>query len=286
MRLAHVCALALFGSTALSGQTPESTLVITDAGVQRSEDAPFISPSFKFLPGEFLHFTFQIAGFKATAASETQARKIALAYTVAVADGKSMPLALPVSGKIAVELNPEDKDWSPKRRVSFHLPSFVAAGTYHVRIEARDIIANTETARDFPFQIGGPVVLPSNKVTVQSFHFFRNEDSRDPLEVAAFQPGDSIYTRFRIAGFQKAEDNRYSISYSVKVLRPDGKPFLPDESDAVVDSKSFYPAPYVPAEFALTTSKKTATGIYQITITVHDRIAGTENEFLSSFSIE
>ena len=287
MLWARICLLAVLCSAVFAAQTPESPLVITNAGVQRSEDAPFISPSYRFLPGEFVHFTFQVAGFKATTATEKQARKIGLTYTVTAEDGRGVPLAPPSADAVNVELNPEDKDWSPKRRVFFHLPSFIAAGTYHVHIEIKDIIANTETARDFSFKIGGAVVVPTDSVAIQSFQFFRGENDREPVEVAAYQPGDPIYTRFRITGFKKeGEDNHYSISYSVTVLRPDGKPFLRDAPDAVLESKSFYPAPYVPGEFGLTTSKDTAKGQYRINVTVRDRIAGTQSDFQTSFSIE
>jgi hypothetical protein len=53
-------------SLAIAFQSPksaESPLQILAAGVESSEDAPFVSSDFHFLPGDYLYFQFQIAGF-------------------------------------------------------------------------------------------------------------------------------------------------------------------------------------------------------------------------------
>lgn len=264
----------------------DSPLIITNAGVERAEDQPFVNDSYRFLPGEPVYFSFQIAGFQKTAGSDTQGRKIDLAYKITVEDANAIPLAPPESGKIQEELSAEDKDWSPKRRASFQLPSFVGAGTYHIHVAAHDAIGKTEITSDFPFHIGGAIVQPSETVAVQGFRFYRQEGGSEPLDVAAYQPGDAIYARFRIVSFKKGEENRYHLSYRVNVLRPDGKPFLNDTPDNNLDDKSFYPAPYVPGEIALTTSKDSSKGQYQLSVTVTDLIANVRSEFQTTFTLE
>ena len=98
--------------------------------LQSSEDAPFIQSEYRFQPGEFVYTTFQIAGFQVQGGTEEQPRKVALSYTVAAEDANGVPLVAPVSDKIEVELSAEDKNWTPKRRASFSLPSFVAAASF------------------------------------------------------------------------------------------------------------------------------------------------------------
>lgn len=283
MRLAL---LAVFLSYFAHAQDSNTPLAITNAVVQRAEDGPAISTSFKFLPGEFIHFTFQIAGFQKTLATETRPAKITLSFSVAVLDKGGIALAQSVNEKIAEELSPEDKDWAPKRRVSFQLPSFVAAGEYRIHVEVKDESGKDAITGDYPFQIGGPPLLPAEIVVVQGFQFFRTENDREPLDVPAYQPGDHVIARFRIAGFKKAEENRYQLSYRVTVLRPDGKPFLRDTQNVDLESKTFYPAPYVPADIELTTSKDSAKGQYQLIVSVRDLVANKTGEFRTSFGIE
>src|SRR5277367_5524989 len=40
------------------------TLAIVEAGIQASEDAPFVPATYEFLPGEYLYFTFTISGYQ------------------------------------------------------------------------------------------------------------------------------------------------------------------------------------------------------------------------------
>lgn len=278
--------LALLCSSLARTESPGGTLAVTNTVVQRSEDGNPITPSFKFLPGEFVYFTFQIAGFAKTAATETQPGKLALSYNIALLDEADKALAPAVEDKVNVELNAEDKDWTPKRRASFQLPSFVASGTYRVHVTVTDEIGKGQTTADVPFQIGGTAVPPSAPLGVQNFGFFRGANDREPLEVAAYQAGDNIFARFQIVGFKKGDENRYQLTYKVAVLRPDGKPFLRDSPDVELDGKSFYPAPYLPAEIDLTTGKDSAKGQYRLVVTVHDRVSQATATYPAVFTIE
>lgn len=278
--------LALLWSSLARTESPGGTLAVTNTVVQRSEDGNPITPSFKFLPGEFVYFTFQIAGFAKTPATETQPGKLSVSYNIALLDEAERALAPAVEDKVNVELNAEDKDWTPKRRASFQLPSFVAAGAYRVHVAVKDEIGKRETTADIPFQIGGTVVPASAALGVQSFGFFRSANDREPLEVAAYQAGDNIFARFQIVGFKKGDENRYQLTYKVGVLRPDGKPFLRDSPDVELDGKSFYPAPYLPAEIDLTTGKDAAKGQYRLVVTVHDRVSQATATYPAVFTIE
>jgi hypothetical protein len=264
----------------------ETSLAILDAGLETSEDAPFVSRDYRFYPGDYVYFRFQVAGFAVKTAEKTEVRTISLAYEITPEDAHDVALTPPVSGNIDAELNPEDKNWTPKRRVSFLLPSFVAAGLLHLHVVVKDLVANSETGRDFPFQMGGVEIVPSPAITVENFRFFRKEDDREGLEVAAYSPGDTVYARFDMAGYQLAPENTYRLAYGLTVYRPDGKPYLQQPAAAELTAGSFYPAQFVPGNINLTTSRDTTRGEYTIVLTVRDLVANRTYQLKRGFSIE
>jgi hypothetical protein len=245
-----------------------------------------VGRDYRFLPGDFIYFTFQIAGYKAKSNDQDDTRKISLAYEITAEDDKGVPLVAPEKGIIDTTLSPEDKNWTPKRRATFIIPSFVAAGEFHIRVVVHDQLANAEISHDFPFQIGGLEIHPSPTITVENFGFLRSQDDQKSLSVPAFSPGDTVFGRFDIVGFHYAPGNRYQIAYGLTVLRPDGKVFLNQPKAAELSEASFYPAQFVPGNINITTPPNSLKGEYVITLTVRDLIAHQTYESKQAFSIE
>lgn len=264
----------------------DNPLAIVGAGVQQSEDGAFVGGDYQFLPGDFVYFTFQIAGYKAKSNDQDNTRKISLAYEVTAEDEKGIPLVAPEKGIIDTTLSPEDKNWTPKRRASFLIPSFVAAGQFHVRVVVQDQLAKTGISRDFPFQIGGLKVNASPNITIENFGFLRNQNDRKSLSVPAFSPGDTVFGRFDIVGFHYASGNQYHVAYGLTVFRPDGKIFLHQPKAAELSDSSFYPAQFVPGNINITTPPNSIKGEYVLTLTVRDLIANQTYESKQAFSIE
>jgi hypothetical protein len=263
-----------------------SALAIVGGGVQPGEDAAFVSPSYSFLPGDFLYFTFLIGGFSAKVNSATDSRSISLHYEISVEDVPGVPLAKPVSGEISEDLSQEDKNWTPKRRVSFQIPSFVANGDCHVHVVVQDLLSKTQTNGDYPFHIGGPKIDRSSEITVQNFEFHRTENDKDALEVPAYSPGDHVYGRFDITGYKLGAGNAVRVSYGINVLSPDGKPYVQQPRAAEIEYSSFYPAQFVPGSINVTTSASSVRGQYIIVLTVRDLVGNKEHELKRAFSIE
>jgi hypothetical protein len=271
---------------AAPGRAAESQLAVVGAGLEQSEDAPFVPAGYQFLPGDFVYFSFQVAGFSIKSDDSGEVRRISLAYEVTPEDSSGVALTQPSSGTIQVELNPEDKNWMPKRRVSFLLPSFVAAGDFRIHMVVKDLIANAQASKDFPFRIGGVKVQPSSTITVQNFHFLRQENDRETLEVPAYRPGDTVYASFEMVGYKIGPENQRHVVYGLTVLRPDGKPFLDQPKAAEFQKSSFYPAQFVPGNFSVSTSPDTARGEYIIILTVRDMIGNQTYQTKQAFSIE
>lgn len=264
----------------------ESSLAIIQAGVQPADDAPFVTLDYHFLPGDYIYVTFDMAGFTIKTNPDTMARRISLAYTVTPEDMRGRPLASSSSGTIAVELAPEDKHWTPKRRASFLLPSDLAAGKFRIHIVVKDSFTNKETEQDLPFSVGGVVIQPSDSLTVENFHFFRKEGERKPLDLPAYSAGASVYVRFDLVGFRTGPQNQYRLSYGITVLRPDGRVFLEQPKAAKIEDEDFYPAQFVPAGLHVNTSPKSALGQYTILLKVHDLIANQTYETKQTFTLE
>ncbi|MDQ2711661.1 MAG: hypothetical protein M3Y24_05390 [Acidobacteriota bacterium] len=289
--VALVALVAVFvfrtASSAEALQTePAPGLAVINAGVSSSEDAPFVSSSYRFLPGDNVYFTFEIAGFLIRAEQRGEVRKISLHYEIEPQDETNRPLAPSSPGDIETELSPEDKNWVPKRRVSFMIPSFVAAGSFHIHVLVKDLYGKAETARDYPFHIGGIEVKKPPAVTIQNFRFERGENDTEPLSVPAYSPGDTVYARFEITGYRLGPDNNHRVAYGVTVFGPNGKPFIKEPKAADLESKSFYPAQFVPGNVELTVGKNSAHGEYVVVVTVRDLLANQQYETKQAFSIE
>ncbi|HEX4750106.1 MAG TPA: hypothetical protein VH302_11240 [Bryobacteraceae bacterium] len=278
----------LFACPAACAQetAPETRLAIVQAGVQQSEDAPFVSANYTFLPGDYLYFTFEIAGFTPESLNRDEVHKIALTYRVTPEDTNGVPLTEPAQDSIKTDLSAEDKNWTPKRRTSFLLPSYLAAGDFRVHVQISDLIAKTEVSKDFPFHVGGTHITPAPSLNVQHFEFLRRESDRDALEIPAYSPGDTVFARFDMAAFKLAAGNTYSLEYGLSVIQPSGKPFLDAPHAAELKASSFYPAQFLPGVIHITTPANSAKGNYLLTLTVHDLIGNTQFEIKKSFSIE
>jgi len=269
-----------------AGFAAENQLAVVDAGVQASEDAPFVTADYHFLPGDYLYFTFQIAGFAVKSDERDEVHRISLSYEIAPQDANGIALAPEAASKIQTDLSPEDKNWLPKRRVSFLIPSFVAAGEYRVHVAVKDVFGNAEASADFPFRVGGIRIQPSPALTVENFHFLRGENDREPLKVAAYSPGDTVHARFDMVGYKLRPDHSYQLSYGLTVLRPSGKPFFQDPKAAELQSDSFYPAQFVPGIIDLTTTPDTPRGEYVLVLTVRDLVGNQTYETRQAFSVE
>lgn len=276
----------LMVSIARPGTATESSLAVINGGVSSAEDAPFVAPDYEFLPGDYLYVTFEIAGFAIHVEQRGEVKQISLAYEVAIEDKRGHPLAPPVSSTIDTSLSAEDKNWVPKRRTSFLLPSFLAAGPFQLRVTAKDHFAKTDATRTYSFLIGGTHIAASPSISVQDFRFLRSENATESLTVPAYSPGDTVFAKFELAGFQNSSGNEHHVAYGVSVLGPDGKAFINDPQAADLQAGGFYPAQFVPGDLALKMGKNNARGQYLILLTARDLVANQQVEVKQVFSLE
>lgn len=270
----------------MAGFVGDQSLAIIGAGVQRSEDGPFVNTDYTFLPGDYVYVTFEVAGFALKPQEQTEDRLISLSYEAAPEDLLGVALSKPVEESIKTSLHPEDKNWIPKRRTSFLLPSYIAAGEYQIHLTAKDELSGQATSRDLKFRVGGVHIQQSASLTVENFRFTRAEQNSEALEVPAYSPGDNVFAHFDIVGYKLGLHNEYHLSYGLTVTAPNGKVFVKNEKAAELDDSTFYPAQFVPGEIELNTAKNAVRGEYVIDLKVRDLISGQTFETKYPFSIE
>ena len=115
----------------------------------------------------------------------------------------------------------------------------------------KDEIAQAEVRKSVDFKVRGRDVEPSPTLVVRNLRFYRTEEDKKPLELAAYRPGDAVWIRFDMTGFKFGEKNRFDVGYGIQVLKPNGEATLTQPEAAVEQDKSFYPRKFVPAAFSL-----------------------------------
>ena len=278
MRAGFLPLLAL-GTAAFSATAP---LAVIKPVISDLEDGPAVSSGFTFVPGQFIYLSYHIGGFKA---SEEQ--KVHLSYKTDVYDPKGVRVMETMADKLDTTLAPEDKNWKPIVRQQFLVPPIAPSGTYKIILQVTDDQANgAAITQDIPFEVRSRAVEPSDTLAIRNFHFYRGEEDRDPLSIAAYKPGDTLWARFDIVGYKFGAHNSIDADYGISVLAPSGKVLFTQDKAAEEKSSSFYPKAYVPGSMNLSLQSNIRPGQYSIVITAHDHTGNQMCEAKADFTIE
>jgi len=256
-------------------------LSIVNTSLQQYEDGPRMPSDESYAAGELAFFSLEIAGYR-----KSDKDHIHLDWDWKCLDPAGIPLVPPAKGAIDTDVSPEDKDWLPRIRQNFEIPSYASSGTYHLLVTVHDTLNSTDASADIPFRIRGHRVAPGDTLVVSNFHFYRAEDDPKPLEVAAYRPGENVWARFDISGFKLGPDNSFDVEYGLTVIRPDGKPGFSQPEAATLKDKSFYPQRFTPAALSLSLPADVARGEHTIVLTVRDKVGNQTAESQQKFSVE
>jgi hypothetical protein len=236
---------------------------------------------YQHVPGEILFFSCRIANYTKTADS-----KIHLAYSVQAVDPKGVPIMEIYKNELTDEVGPQDKEWMPKIDTEIAVPPLAGSGSYKVVIKAEDLIAKTTAEIEVPFLIHSRDVEPSDTLVVRNFRFFRGENDTKPVDKAAYKPGNGVWAKFDITGFKYGAANKIDVSYVTSVLSASGKVLWTQPEPAMEKSESFYPKPYIAADFGLNLQANIKPGEYTIAVQVKDAIGGQTYETKQTFTVE
>jgi hypothetical protein len=260
---------------------PKLPLSIVNTSLQQYEDGPRMPPDLGYAAGELAFFSLEIAGYQKSEKDHVQ-----LAWEWKCVDPAGIPLVEPASGKVETDVAPEDKEWLPKIRQNFEIPYYAPSGAYRLLIAVHDGLSGADARAEIPFLVRGHHVEPSDTLAVRNFRFYRSEDDPQPMEAAAYRPGENVWARFDIIGYKLGAGNSFDVQYGLTVIRPDGKPGFSQPDAATLKEQSFYPRRYTPAALSLTLPADIAKGEHTIVLTVRDRIGSQTAESQQKFSVE
>jgi hypothetical protein len=256
------------------------TLSIVNPTISDSDGGAALPSGFTHVPGETLFFSFQVAGYQASSA------KVHLSYKIDAFDPHGVRIVEPIASEIADTLAPEDKNWKPTVHQEIQVPPLADSGVYKIAVSLTDEIGHTAASQELSFAVRGRPVEPSDTLVIRNFRFYRGEQDTEPLQKAAYRPGDAVWARFDIIGFKYGPDHAIQVSYGVAVIAPSGKELWSQPEAAVEKSQSFYPKRYVPGSMSLNLQPNIRPGEYGMVITAHDQIGNQTYEARQNFSIE
>jgi hypothetical protein len=236
---------------------------------------------FEHVAGETLWIQCRVAGY-----AKTDKQEVHLKYSVQPFDPKGVALDEVYSNELKAELSVQDKEWLPKIATSIQIPPLAGPGTYKVLVKVEDVVAKANAELPISFKVRAREVEPSDTLIVRNFRFYRDEDANQPAEKGVFKPGDGVFARFDIIGYQFGPKNKVDVQYVTTVIAPGGKVLWTQPEPAVERSEAFYPQRYVPAAMGISLQKTIKPGEYAIGVQVKDAIGGQTYESKFTFTIE
>ncbi|MBK7930590.1 MAG: hypothetical protein IPJ98_24895 [Bryobacterales bacterium] len=262
-------------------------LAIVEATLSQYEDGTPMPATYRHFPGETVYLAFRIQGYRREE-KQDERNFLKLNWKVELRDPAGRLVVRPGSGKIDAELAEQDKEWKPKQRWEALLPPLLPSGDYQVVITLADEYAKKEVSKTLPLPVKGYDVEPSRDLTVRNIRYYRSEPSsqQEPMEQAAYRPGDTVWAQFDIAGFRLGEHNRFEVSYGIEVFRANGQSLYKEEEAARLAEANFYPKHALPGAFSLTLTPDLAKGPYAVALRVKDLAGNQSYETKTSFTVE
>ena len=277
--------LSLTAAVVCLAAPAEKKLAIVRPLLSEMEDGAPVSSGFEFVPGETIHFSCQIEGYKKIE-DKSEVEKLLVTYQVEARDSRGVLLQPVQEGKEGGTVAAEDKNWMPKIRESIVIPPLAESGEYKILVKVKDEIGQAAAEASTSFSVKGREVAPSDTLVVRNFRFLRAEEDGRALQVAAYRPGDPVWARFEMTGYKLAEANQFDIEYGLQVLRADGSVAYSEPQAATGNEKTFYPQRYQPGVLNLNLAKDQTPGEYTIMLTVRDNLGRQTYEMREKFSVE
>ena len=253
---------------------------ITHPSIARSEDGTPVYAPESFVGGETVHFSFYVEGYTRVG------NAVKLNFDAQPKDAEGVALAPVESDEEPYILTPEDRDWKPKLRGSFLLPSVLAAGTYHIELKVTDVFSHQTASRDLSFLVSGIEVPKTANLAILGLAFYRNDDDEKPLSTAAYRLTEEVHARFQIVGFRRSEKGPIDVVYGISVADAEGRVLFGEANAAEDKSDEFYPKPFVPGILAFSVKPGTPPGDYVLTVTARDLIGNQTAEAHGSLRFE
>lgn len=248
-------------------RAPSGPFKVFEALVSQMEDGQQLTTDLRFVAGETVFFSVSVDNYRIGANS-----RVELSAEIEAVDPAGALFMPKITDGIKTTLEEEDKEWKPKMRAQFVLPTLAHPGVYAIRYKVTDLATGQAVSGEKKLPVVGPDVAASDTLVVREFGFYRAEDEPVALTVAAYRPGDTLWARFFLTGFKYGPENAIDVTYDVTVVNAQGKQIFEQKDAAAERSKAFYPQPWVPGGLNLSLQKNMRVGTYGVIITGRDAI--------------
>ena len=272
-------ACVLLAASAAEAQKLEAI----DVTLRQYDGGAGMPADWEFAAGDTVYLSFRIAGFRTEEKDDSEFLR--LSYRIQTFDPEGLPVIESAADSIGAEMTSQDRGngWLPVVLLEAPLPQAAPSGGYRFRVELRDEVGDATTTEELPFRVRGRDVEPSDELVIRNFRFYRSQTSLASLSVPAYRPGDTVWARFDMTGYEFADNNRFHINYGLSVLRANGEVLFDQEVAADEQRESFYPERHIPGSFGLPLTNDLSEGDYTIVVTVRDllgdQVYGTKEIF-------
>jgi hypothetical protein len=241
---------------------------------------PALRAGHEFRAGETAFFRCRLNGFKVS-----DKDLVSVKWNIRALDPAGQATGKVERGEALVEIEPQDKEWTPWIEGSYEVPGLTRGGEYRWVIEAQDEIAGAKAQFEIPLKVRVLELPPVEGITVHRFEFQAEGGEGPALREAVYARGAAVFARFQMIGFTVGDGYQVQVEYGLEVLRPSGKS-LYVEQVAAAENKKFDHAPaYLPGQLSLTTTPNLPAGTYTLILRLHDKLSGKSSESKHSFEL-
>jgi hypothetical protein len=251
---------------------PQKLAIVQTVLHDQREDAPAISASYRYVAGEVLYLSYRVSGYTA------KDDKVDLRWQMYMTDPDGLLLAPIETGAFKDEISVNDKDWLPRVDHAVPLPPQLYAGDYLIHLRVSDETAQAMVEQTVPFMVRGRAKEKLESVLIRGLRFYRGEDDPVPLDPPSYHPGDTLWARFEIAGYQVGEKNAFDVEYGLAVYRASGELLFEQPVAANEHDTPFYPKFWLMGGFNLSIGADLSPGDYTVKVQVRDKLAKTAGE--------
>ncbi|MBC8168047.1 MAG: hypothetical protein H7Y20_19540 [Bryobacteraceae bacterium] len=274
MKLRFLIALAGFAAYLSYGQEPTAALSLefVDPTVTDFPGGLGVPETFEFSAGGRVYGSFRVGGFEIRG----EAGQISLEYQITPVDCLGQALVEPLRGRVQRRYPRQEGASLPLIRFEFQVPEFPWPGEAKMRVTVTDKFSTRIARTEIPFYIRNDSGEPPTGFEISDFHFYSSEFNSEFLQEPTFRPGDEVWGRFLLSGYEVTGRNQYEIEYGIMVRNAAGGLVL-NVPRAVAESKeSFYRKAYVPAFSSVRLERNIKPGVYSFVIAAKDGLGKRE----------
>lgn len=290
-----LCALLLLAGIAIvpvtgSAQTDISQAASGDlrlafVAYSRYEGGAALPQPVTFLPGDQVVMRAKIAGFR-VAETGFQDFRVNLSYDVSATDARGILIGKLKDGEIKEAVHKEDKDWLPTLDYLFLIPEMAEYGETKIRLRIRDEVSQKEAVFEQTILVNGKRLPVLDSIAVIQFGFYRSQQDASPLPAGVYRPGNTLWVKFDLAGFQVEDNHRFHAECDVQVRDQEGKVLFEQPQALSKEATPEYPQRFLPGIFSLEIKPGTPKGSYSIAVIARDLLSGKTAEAVFPFAID